>query len=418
MIGTSAKKKKNRNYKKPAGQDERSRKLYTPGKPVPVSQRNYAHAMSHLQFSRHQMERVMNIIETHPGMTLDDLSCIMSKVVDDYHAALAARGISMTPEVLRSKNIIDLSELSDDELDEYVNKQFLVDGREAFYYMIPCFSEGLVTHKLSRMIYYKILELDPERQYMKLFMQDYLLFDKKMGKEIQFEKYQPGVYGTCELLIDCDDPELCSVEAAETHDLPELYRMLTPKQIGWCELEAQVWKRVILQHSDNIAKRQAEAGASVIVSLFQILVSHVAASNGAMASHRMKRQEAAQAETEKQAPEQASAGTQATTTKKHAAGTGQEKPVPERVVHHVGKIRIISESKPRRVTKSSIRRYRLDSWERRGHVRHMKSGKTVYIKAQTMHRKKSRQDGPSAGKPASTIIVHRPEANTKESKEA
>ena len=49
-------------------------------------------------------------------------------------------------------------------------------------------------------------------------------------------------------------------------------------------------------------------------------------------------------------------------------------------------IDIISEKVPRTPDAQYIRHYSVSSWTQAGHIRHMKSGKTIYIKPQTKHR--------------------------------
>lgn len=54
---------------------------------------------------------------------------------------------------------------------------------------------------------------------------------------------------------------------------------------------------------------------------------------------------------------------------------------------HFGKIKVVSEKKPRQITKENVQRiYKTLSWSKRSHVRHLKSGKVIPIKSQVCHR--------------------------------
>ena len=54
---------------------------------------------------------------------------------------------------------------------------------------------------------------------------------------------------------------------------------------------------------------------------------------------------------------------------------------------HFGAIKVISEKKPRAVNKTNIQRiYTTAAWQRRGHLRHLASGKIIPVKSATCHR--------------------------------
>ncbi len=57
---------------------------------------------------------------------------------------------------------------------------------------------------------------------------------------------------------------------------------------------------------------------------------------------------------------------------------------------HFGKIKVVSEKKPKTVTKENVERiYTTLSWQRRSHLRHLKSGKVVPVKSSVCRRKGS-----------------------------
>ena len=68
-------------------------------------------------------------------------------------------------------------------------------------------------------------------------------------------------------------------------------------------------------------------------------------------------------------------------------------PAPEnerkkQIVRRVGDVISIKSAKmPRRPTGETIRKYKVAAWNSRGHVRHYKSGKTVYVRPSVHHRK-------------------------------
>ncbi len=69
------------------------------------------------------------------------------------------------------------------------------------------------------------------------------------------------------------------------------------------------------------------------------------------------------------------------------AGEAQKIPKPQVVRTLVGGIEVKSVKPPRIVTGEILRKYTLEAWNTRGHVRRYKSGKTVWIKPSVHHRK-------------------------------
>ena len=65
----------------------------------------------------------------------------------------------------------------------------------------------------------------------------------------------------------------------------------------------------------------------------------------------------------------------------------EPKPVPEMKTRTLGDIRITSIKRPQSLTKERIVTYQLSQWGRKEHLRHLKSGKIIKIKAATVHRK-------------------------------
>ena len=77
--------------------------------------------------------------------------------------------------------------------------------------------------------------------------------------------------------------------------------------------------------------------------------------------------------------------------KKNPDGQEKQNPnpedIPEKIIRNVGLIRMTSARPPKVFSSKSIRNYKIPSWTARGHTRHYKSGKTVYIRPTVRHRK-------------------------------
>lgn len=68
----------------------------------------------------------------------------------------------------------------------------------------------------------------------------------------------------------------------------------------------------------------------------------------------------------------------------------------ERKVRTISTVKITSKSIPRLPTEKSVVKYNVASWNTRGHIRHYKSGKTIYVKPSVHHRKALRNNATPA----------------------
>lgn len=80
--------------------------------------------------------------------------------------------------------------------------------------------------------------------------------------------------------------------------------------------------------------------------------------------------------------------------------TDPSKMPKKQIIRSVGGIKIKSVKIPKMPTEESVRKYKVSSWNKRGHVRHYKNGKIVYIKPTVCQRKCFKGNG----NPLQTII--------------
>ena len=413
------KKRKNSNYKtklqdRIEAQAEKTEDVdYVPGPRQRYTEEQLEVMTSDLHFSQEQMKRVANLTVKYPGLTLHDITRIAAKLTVQYNDALVEKGRAISTESLLRHDMIDLSELTDEELDEIVTttarERLAANPDDQFYYLIPCFQEGTIMHKRNRIIYYKILDLDVEGRSFTIFLHDHsnVNADKDALYPMK-DKYLSGIYGACKLrMLPGETSEngfydqKCALDLIDMRTFPEIYREITPRQLGWTDLYAQIWRLVILQNSDNVDKKQKARNIVPFANLVHIFTTQVIAANCIMATHKTK----AKGPEGTTAPKSKPDG-QDDPSRKSSRDHADRKP-PERIVHHVGRIRIVSRTRPRRVTKSNARKYRVMEWTRRGHIRKLSSGKTVYIKPSTYRRHvKEPQDGQS-GRTPTTIKIHK-----------
>lgn len=79
---------------------------------------------------------------------------------------------------------------------------------------------------------------------------------------------------------------------------------------------------------------------------------------------------------------------------KTSAGDVDKSPKPKIVRTIDGGIRITSVKPPRPASPDTIRTYHIAAWKSRGHIRHYKNGKTVYVRESIHHRKCLQEETP------------------------
>lgn len=372
-------------------------------KPVPITKEHIQRIQELMHATEDWANRFAKLCCNYPGLRYEDVGSSIEPLNIQYNEALILKNRILPRDKIDRMNWIDLTAISDDELDTVatnaVRTQFQNEPemKSQFYNIIPCFTAGIIQQQQRRMIRWEILDLDFEHLSITLYLQDYL---NKSGH------YLGGIDGKIKIDLlpghtneDGEYDQVCQMSVLEEHDFPEIYREISQKQLGWNELEYRIWQMTVIEHCDNVAAQQARLEMSVLTNLARIFLTYITVTNYIMRKHRVKTVE----NKENAAPDARRIETPDDRTSKHHTA---EKPVPERITHHIGQIKIISATRPRRPTKSSVRNYRLESWERRGHVRHLKSGKQVYIRPSVYHRKSMNGKKTDVKQPATTIKIH------------
>ena len=322
-----------------------------------------------------------------------------SQLIRDYNLKLIERYGYLTRRELRKKDIIDLRPILDTKntpdwmaphiKQTHEDNMYCID--EYYYAFIPCFEEGAYYVNSQRYIYWKIVDLDLTKHRMLLWLQDYVFYTEGCG-------WQPGVCGIVGWQFA--DPETEQQNALAEHrrmkcefghgdnpgDVPTygvMYRLLDPvKDMGWNKSQIKDWNNLVISYADSTEKAMlARTKYDNLNSLAHMFTTYTIKTNRILSEHRKAAKASKQvsdsehreylAEKEKVKAEQ---------------GPDAAKKVKERRIRTIGEIVITSRVTPK-PGRRALANYKLASWKARGHIRTLKSGKRIYIKASTRYRK-------------------------------
>lgn len=252
-------------------------------------------------------------------------------------------------------------------------KEQEVVGRLGWYSIVPCFEEGAVKLNRFRYIVFKILDMDPEKQQVTIRLYDYMKMDGLWQSGVSTTMmasampHVPGMEGTM------DVSHHMVIRHKDDLDFPGLYTMYEPYELGWSEKDWTLWMDTVVRHSritvEELSRKKNTDACAQLASVFTKVISRC---NVLLELNKPSR------------PVRAVDGNR---THRKCTVTCQDGDTPKRVVRNVGALRVQSEKIPRKPCLETVVTYKVARWTVRGHMRHYKSGKSVYVKPGTRTRK-------------------------------
>ena len=313
---------------------------------------------------------------------------------------LAAKGIFISHETETGVNRIDARKLvettsgpdADQNLVSTLNENVKRDLRCVPYYettenpsiraeretngirhLTPCFRTGIILLSDTVGIHFDVLDVDETSIHLRL---------QKFTKiRIEHDITVPNAIVDITLVVHDDGTDVKitrHVDAAESKTTPELYAIIPASEITDDPVRQLIWKeqaRAAAKHVLGNTPRDVFLHTVVDEYMFVIVRTNYFL-NHETVSRPQRTAPAPPTDDER--------------TVEHVLDPTTP---DERKVRYVGPIRVISEKPPRPVTRKTITTYRTASWQVRGHVRHYKSGKTVYVQPHVKSRREMRADG-------------------------
>lgn len=321
------------------------------------------------------MEKTKQNIDKLPAKTI-------TKLIKDYNAALTRCHVMNTKKELLSTNVIDARSLFKQTDDPVSLPQRLKNDSRIMEYQdkndwlstMPCFNEGVLRPNEGRYIYWKILDVKTEEKSFTIFLHDYIQRSPDL--------WETSVTACCKVTHINSEENGYQISVDNSYDdyftatLSALYSAINlKKDLKWTKQERTIWKKYVVTYAENSEREMALHKQTSYINLVKVFLTLMLIVNGTLAQNK---------------PSKAKHHTK-TITEKTVIKT-EQKPTPERVIRTVGTMLIQSEKPPKVPTEKTVIKYVVASWPTRGHIRHYKSGKTVYIKPSTHHRKCLQKD--------------------------
>lgn len=236
-----------------------------------------------------------------------------------------------------------------------------------FYDLIPCFSEGMLKINTQRATYFKIKHIDETTKSLTVQLLDYMLNPEPNGLHeagrgvlVQFNKTDTKIQTTI----------------IKTQTFVDLYTKLSPRQLNWSTDDISIWEEVVLQNAVNQDVLFKNNGQNPEEQLAHVFLTNILLTNYYLAKQKPVTKRTSQTAQKK---------INQPFTTQIIDPVNPNKPIKR--VRTIGTIQFISEKPPRKASEQTIHKYHIADWSVRGHTRTYKSGKTVYIKPHTNHRK-------------------------------
>lgn len=313
------------------------------------------------------------IISPHKLSQYNHVENIRNDIIRQYNQKLIEIGYGLSRKELKKKDFIDLRPIfrkSDTTIEiPRVDKDYIKDYNDwcdltmhhSFYNSIPCFQEGVYQINRDRYIYWNIKDLNIEKQEMTVFIMDYMACPTF---------WEPGVSGTVQMKMEENaDSGTFSIDEENMCLFSKIYQMIPYTELHWNKSEIQVWESIIVKFAIKAEKKLNKAETNNVAELYKLFVTYTNLFNYFLAKNKPK---AIRTKQKHKTPE---------------IQTATTAPQPKKLTRTIGIISVKSEKPPKLPTEKTLVKYKVASWKTRGFIRHLKSGKTIYIKESIHHRK-------------------------------
>lgn len=296
------------------------------------------------------------------------------ELIKQYNRSLIDMGYGVTRSALKKENLVDIraafiasnepTDMLSTMLPELIN-DFGVwcQSTDLFYATIPCFTNGVIQVNKNRYIYWELKDVNITDKTMSLYLMDYMACDGY---------WQPGVSGTIDTkgLITSNHETRMDMKTGRDELLfSKIYRIVPYAVLQWTKSDIQLWEEVVIPFARLTEDEMAKNETNNLCELCRYFTYYTIALNYFLNKEKPKAQRRS--------------------VKTHCNTDVVSSDVIEdkRVVRNVGMISVKSEKPPKASTEKTVMKYKVASWRTRGHVRHLKSGKQIYIK-ESVHKRK------------------------------
>lgn len=303
-------------------------------------------------------------------------------MIRQYADKLIQMGYGFTRRQLKEMNYIDVQEFFEKKSNhnsmkrEYLDLGKTIPQDQYFYYLIPCYKEGVFYIGMDQYMYWQVKDISMEDHTLTVYL---MMHTKQM-----MHTWCPGLSGLYKYTFAPADTTI-AFQPLESMSVQEVIHSIPLEQFSWTSDEKDAWRK--FQNTiDLFAPVKDGSKEDAVYRLGKVFLTLTTVFNRFLQTQK-------------------SHTVSAKSTRKTGIQHHMEIPEqPERKTTYIGNVQIRSSQKPRKPCTSIT--YHVDSWTKRGHIRHYKSGKTVYISEKVCHRRKAETTKPTNAK---IIIVRKGE---------
>lgn len=333
-----------------------------------------------------------------------------------YMTALIESGYGMKKHGLLSLNMIDMRPVMRPTTHKYdmpaANNAFKTryeilnrpQSERNFFEIVPCFSEGVCQINDDRYIHWNIKNIDATNQTMAIQIMTYAEYTGVWCPEtsltffVEFDKTQNKLkvcaadgdvllHGHLSAVYGMYDEHML---AALGKKFPEVYAYAKPLNLNWTEKQKAIWSEQIIKPACKITKQQCDANTHNGIIVFHIFIDCMTLLNQYLRTDKPKTTQKNSTEARQYTP-------------KSQIEIAADAIQSDRIIRLVGDIPVHSTEIPKPPTPATVINYKTPAWTTRGHFRHYKSGKVVYIK-ETVRRRRCMQSSMAKKSVPQTIV--------------
>lgn len=291
-----------------------------------------------------------------------------------YIDELSKKGMFHTLDDIKAMNIIDMSFLVKDKTNPFTPPDTIspitVDAfnwakshsvKDQFFFIIPCFKEGAIQLNANRWITFATESIDENTRELTIQINDYTYENGRCCPNT-------GIKSNWSYR---DNDNSLIYRFIEQRTYIDLYTLLSPQELNWSYEQIKLWESVTLQHAQNqdfLFNHQI--GKSITGQMHDVYTTMIITSNYCLSKDRPV--------TKRTPHEKQSASIQT---------NGSNYTAPTRRIRYVGPVRFVSDAVPKNVTETTLRKWHVDKWNVRGHMRRYADGRTIYIQPTVRHRR-------------------------------
>lgn len=279
---------------------------------------------------------------------------------------------------------------------------------QTFYLALPCFPSGILQLPDNRVIHFEVTDLETgDLNSARISLAHYRCIPYNGANGKNTVTADPGRRVSFLLspqTIGFDGVHFRVKESAiiEHVSFTDLYTCFHPREMNWTKGQVRLWEQVVLQNAvDQDEKFKRGRLAELLVA--DLFVNAIISANVLLSNQRPVIEYPARPETSRTSRPASGA--------KPASLAPVDPDEPVKKTRIVGTVKFVSAKLPKAPSQKTLRQYHLAEWKARGHMRHYKSGKVVYIRP-AVKRRKALQGKPAT--PTQSIIKFKDNRDEKE----